>query len=82
MTFRYSGFGAVHESLDCAGAPSLVSGGGAVGASDLLKAPSEIFETDMSMPVPRLAQKVLPLICPLALCSLLQRSNACSSASA
>ena len=42
----------------CVGAASLVNGGGAVGASDLLTAPSEIFETDLSDPVPQLALKV------------------------
>ena len=42
-----------------AGAPSLVNGGGAVGASDLLTAPSEMFGTDMSVPIPHLAQQVL-----------------------
>lgn len=50
------------DGTQCAGAPSLVNGGGAVGASDLLKAPSEIFETDMTMSLPRLAQQVAPLI--------------------
>lgn len=38
-----------------------MNGGGAVGASDLLTAPSEIFVIDMSEPVTHLAQQVLVL---------------------
>ena len=41
-----------------------MNGGGAVGASDLLTAPSEMLETDLSVPTLRLAQQVLPLLLP------------------
>ena len=40
------------------GAPSLVNGNGAVGATDLLRGPSEVFEVDLSMPTAQLAQQV------------------------
>ena len=40
------------------GAPSLVNGNGAVGATDLLRGPSEVFEVDLSMPTALLAQQV------------------------
>lgn len=49
-------------TLHPAGAPSLVNGGGNVGASDLLTAPSEMLETDMSKPVLHLAQQVLSVL--------------------
>ena len=39
------------------GAPSLVNGMGAVGATDLLKPPAEVLELDMSIPPAQLAQQ-------------------------
>ena len=41
-----------------AGAPSVINGGGAVGAADLLQAPHEVIELDLAMPMPQLAQQV------------------------
>lgn len=41
-----------------AGAPSVINGGGAVGAADLLQAPGEVIELDLAMPIEGLAQQV------------------------
>ena len=40
------------------GAPSVVNRGGAVGATDLLKSLSEVFELDLSVPIAQLANQV------------------------
>lgn len=41
-----------------AGAPSIVNAGGTVGATDLLKAPVEVFELNLALPVAQLASQV------------------------
>ena len=41
----------------------MINGGGAVGAADLLQAPTEVIELDLAMPIPQLAQQVHSLPC-------------------
>lgn len=57
----YDAYGMTVVEAASQGAPSLVNGNGAVGATDLLRGPSEVFEVDLSMPTAQLAQQVASL---------------------
>ena len=47
-----------HDFRQRAGAPSVLHGQGGVGATDLLQAPTEVFELDFRLPMSEVAQQV------------------------
>lgn len=57
-----------------AGAPSVVNKGGAVGATDLLKTPEEVYKLDLALPMPQLAHQVGLLCLPASSIGTAQHS--------
>lgn len=57
----YDAYGMTIVEAASQGAPSVVNGGGAVGATDLLKTPEEVYELDLAVPMPQLAHQVAQL---------------------
>lgn len=57
----YDAYGMTVVEAASQGAPSVVNRGGAVGATDLLKSLSEVFELDLSVPIAQLANQVTEL---------------------
>ncbi|DBA96974.1 hypothetical protein WJX77_003885 [Trebouxia sp. C0004] len=57
----YDAYGMTIVEAASQGAPSVVNGGGTVGAADLLQAPSEVFELNLAVPIAQLASQVAQL---------------------
>ncbi|KAL0044261.1 hypothetical protein WJX82_007555 [Trebouxia sp. C0006] len=57
----YDAYGMTVVEAASQGAPSVVNGGGTVGAADLLQAPSEVFEMNLALPFAQLSSQVAQL---------------------
>ncbi|KAA6428956.1 MAG: hypothetical protein FRX49_01066 [Trebouxia sp. A1-2] len=55
----YDAYGMTVVEAASQGAPSIVNAGGTVGATDLLKAPVEVFELNLALPVAQLASQIM-----------------------